>query len=95
VKGAITLEEAVGQFYESPNKYTPAPPPGMSEPVKKAMDAKTQSSPPQYAPPQYAPPANVMSRPRHRPHMNPVIEAGILRARDEVRFTLILEVVTS
>ena len=32
--------------------------------------------------------AKTMSGPRRRPHTNGVIEAGNVRARDEVRFTL-------
>ncbi|KAN0106717.1 hypothetical protein V8E51_009593 [Hyaloscypha variabilis] len=84
LEGASTVEEAVGQFYEDPEKYTPKPAPSKTDSVKQPlMDTKTQSGPPQYAPPQYAPPTNTVSRPRHRPHTNPVIEAGNIRARDE------------
>jgi hypothetical protein len=159
LKGTNTIDEAVDQFYENPNKYshnpvpsmsnpvnhpkdtkTPvdAPPsyapsantmsgsvPSMSNPVDHPKDTKTQVySPPSYAPsantmsgqvpsmsnpvdhpkdtktqvyspPSYAPPANTMSGPRRRPHTNVVIEAGNIRARDEVRFTLTSVVVMS
>jgi hypothetical protein len=36
----------------------------------------------------YTPPSNIMSGQRHRPHTNAVIEAGNIRARDEVTFSL-------
>ena len=71
LKGANTIEEAVGQFYENPNKYSYGVAPSMSKPVV--------SAPPPYA---------AMSASRHRPYTNAVIEAGHVRARDEVRFTL-------
>ena len=84
LKGADTINEALNQFYENPNKYSHTPVPSMSNPVNHIKETKTQV----YSPPQYAPPAKNMSGPRRRPHTNAVIEAGHVRARDEVRFTL-------
>ena len=83
-KGADTIDEAVAQFYENPNKYSHSSAPGMPIPVNHSKEAKTQVDPP----PLYAPPANTMSRSQRRPHTNAVIQAGNVRARDEVRFTL-------
>ena len=80
LKGADTINEALNQFYENPNKYSHNVVPSMSNPVNHIKETKTQV---------YSPPlANTMSRPRRRPHTNAVIEAGNVRARDEVRFTL-------
>jgi hypothetical protein len=96
MKGADTIDEAVGQFYEDPNKYSHSP-------VDNAKETKTQiyspplNAPPAnsmggtkaYPPPPYAPPysssANAL---RRRPHTNKVIEAANIRARDEVRSIL-------
>jgi hypothetical protein len=91
LKGANTIDEAVGQFYENPNKYSHNPGPSLSDPVDHAKETKMQVS----SPPLYAPPANTMWQPRHRPHTNVVIEAANVRARDEVRFTLTSSVLMS
>ena len=57
----------------------------MSTPAPQTHDAKVPAfAPPAFAPPAYAPPANSSSGARRRPHTNAVIEAGHLRARDEV-----------
>lgn len=53
------------------------------------VDAAPTDHPPVYAPPLYAPPSNPPPaghsiRRQHRPHTNPVIQAGEIRARDEV-----------
>ena len=100
MKGANSIEEAVGQFYENSNKYSqsstaPAPALKMSTmsvtvPVNhpqgvKGSNGSNDAQPPAYNPPAYAPPTSTVGRPRHRPHTNPVIEAGNIRARDEVR----------
>jgi hypothetical protein len=58
--------------------------------VDHTAEAKAPAyTPPPYAPP-YSPPANALAHFNRRPHTNPVIEAGHVRARDEVRFTLTL-----
>jgi hypothetical protein len=85
-KNANTVDEAVSQFYENPHKY--------SNSLKAAPAASTSRMPPQvdnkatmapsYSLPPYAPPTSGPSRPQHRHHTNPVIEAGKVRARDEV-----------
>lgn len=88
IQGADSVDEAVGQFFENPDKYT-APPAPSSPNAPVANAAKNaQSQAPAYSPPPYAPPANINGSggPRRRPHTNPVIEAGHVRARDEVRF---------
>ena len=104
LKGADSIDEAVGQFYEDPNKYSHSTAPKMDNPVDNAKEAKTQvyyppvNGPPAntmsgtqaYSPPPSAPPINAMSRPLRRPHTNVVIEAGNVRARDEVRCNLLL-----
>ncbi|RDW66375.1 hypothetical protein BP6252_10010 [Coleophoma cylindrospora] len=74
---ANTVEEAVSQFYENPDKYSHIPDPSMSVPVNEAKNTKAQIS----EPPPYAPPSNTIGR--RRPHTNAVIEAGNIRARDE------------
>jgi hypothetical protein len=84
LKGADTINEALHQFYENPNKYSHSPVPSMSNPVNHIKETKTQI----HASPPYAPLAKTMSGPRRRPHTNAVIEAGNVRARDEVRSTL-------
>ena len=84
LKGADTVEEAVNQFYENPNKYSHSAVPSKSNPMKHPPETKTQL----YSPPAYAPPANPTVGLRRRPHTNVVIEAGNVRARDEARFTL-------
>jgi len=61
----------------------------------KGVDSK-DSSVPVYSPPPYAPPSKNTNKPPmntsngrvHRPHTNAVIEAGHIRARDEVRSTV-------
>jgi hypothetical protein len=84
LKGADTINEALNQFYENPNKYSHSPVPSMSNPANHIKETKMQV----YSPQPYAPLAKTMSGPQRRPHTNAVIEAGNVRARDEVRFTL-------
>ncbi|OCK73109.1 hypothetical protein K432DRAFT_438401 [Lepidopterella palustris CBS 459.81] len=79
LEGADTIDEAVSQFYENPNKYSHSPVPSMSNPVNHAKETKMQVCSP--LPP--APPAKTMSRPWRQPHTNVVVEAGNVRARDE------------
>ncbi len=92
LKGADTIDEAVGQFYENPDKYSQAPVPtaNMSKSADNPTDAKMQAPP--ESPPQYTPAVATRSRigyqKNHRPHTNQVIEAGNVRARDEVCFIL-------
>lgn len=75
-----TVEEAVGQYYDNPDKYShsslPVP---VSQPKGKGNELQAHTPPP------YAPPATITSGSRSRSHMNAVIEAGNIRARDEVR----------
>lgn len=52
-----------------------------SETSKKSLGA----SPPVYSPPPYAPPESSIAPRSLKPHTNVVIEAGHVRARDEVR----------
>ena len=84
LKGADTIDEAVNQFYENPDKYSHGPDSTMSKPVTHTKDPKMQVHSP---PPQY-PPTETRTRLWNIPHTNAVIEAGNLRARDEVHFTL-------
>jgi len=79
LEGADTINEALNQFYENPNKYLHSPVPSMSNPVNHIKETKMQV----YSPPPYAPLAKTMSGPRRPPHTNAVIEAGNVRARDE------------
>lgn len=63
---------------KSINDAKTAPPPVDSK-------SQSQSQSQEFHPPPYAPPRNlVIGRPQHRPHSNAVIEAGHVRARDEV-----------
>lgn len=85
LKGADSIEQAVSQFYEDPDKYThDIPAPSMSKPTQSSKDAQSQA----YSPPPYAPPTNRGSGAQVRPHTNTVTEAAHVRARDEVRFQL-------
>jgi hypothetical protein len=84
LKGADTINEALNQFYENPNKYSHSAVPSMSNPVDHIKETKVQV----HSPLPDAPLVKAMSGPRRRPHTNAVIEAGNVRARDEVRFTL-------
>ena len=77
-KGAETIDEAVGQFFENPKKYSHTAAPIMSK------EAQTQL----FDPPPYAPPTSTVYRQQHRTHTNAVIEAGHVRSRDEVRIFL-------
>lgn len=52
---------------------------------KRGNDSKILADPPTYAPPTYAPPAQSANRQPRRAHTNAVIQAGHVRARDEVR----------
>jgi hypothetical protein len=91
LKGADTIDEAVNQFYENPDKYSQSSATIKYSPVSHTKETKS----PIYSPPPYAPPAQSMSAARHRPHTNAVIQAGNVRARDEVRFFSNFEVVVS
>jgi hypothetical protein len=87
LKGANTIDEAVSQFYESPDKYSskPAPAPAMPNPPNNTKATQASKQPPAsqgYELPPYAPPA--VARSQRRPHTNAVIQAGHARARDEV-----------
>lgn len=88
LKGADTVEEAVGQFYDTPDKYAQSPvavavavpdPSSASNPKTGPGEAKN----PIYSPPAYAPPVSAVGAPQRRHHSNAVIEAGHVRARDE------------
>lgn len=91
LEGADTIDEAVSQFYENPNKYSHSPVPSMSNPADHAKETKMQV----YSPPPYAPPANTVRGARRPVHMNAVIEAGNVRARDEVALPSHFSVVMS
>lgn len=83
-ENAESIEEAVAQFYENPDKYSHGP---VQSPKLKPvpMDHKKKSSdPPLYSPPPYAPASIGSSSTRHRKHTNAIIEAADVRARDEV-----------
>lgn len=66
----------------------PAP---VTYPQNSKSDAKNTTD---ELPPSYAPPTRAVRRANVRPHTNPVIEAGHIRARDEVKFTLTFKVAT-
>jgi hypothetical protein len=83
LKGADTIDEAVGRFYENPNKYSDSPALSMPNLVNHSKETKMHVK----SPPPFAPPSNSVGAWR-RPHTNAVIEAGNVRAQDEVRFTL-------
>jgi hypothetical protein len=92
LKGANTIDEAVGQFYENPNKYSQSQTGDISKPPNDTKEAKLPAYSPSkdtssYAP-SYSAPANTTSITRFRPHTNQVIEAGHIRARDEVGLML-------
>lgn len=100
LEGANSVEEAVGQFYENPDKYSQEPVPSISQPAPPSPPAPSMSKPgdhtqetnaPAYSPPPYAPPAQTVHRQQHRPYTNPVIEAGHVRARDEQQMQLLLQ----
>jgi hypothetical protein len=55
-----------------------------SRDTKTSNDAAPADLPPSYAPPSHPPPASNSARRQYRPHTNPVIQAGQVRARDEV-----------
>jgi hypothetical protein len=74
------MEEAVNRYYENPNKYSEAQAPVASNPVKDNNPPQKQVD----APPVYFPSPSIMSGQRRRPHTNAVINAGLVRARDEV-----------
>jgi hypothetical protein len=80
-KGADSIDEAVGQFYENPNKYSASSVASKPKPLNDAKDSKNAT----YDPPPYAPPKALRAS-QHRTHTNAVIEAGHVRARDEVSF---------
>ena len=73
-KGAKNVEEAVQQFYEEPNKYDT-----ISDQPKLVNDGKGDKSGKMPLPPQAT-----ISGHMYRPHTNAVIEAGHIRAQDEV-----------
>ena len=81
LKGADTVEEAVAQFYENPNKYSD--PNVFTQSIKGLKKSKAQ--------PASNPASNATGSrtkgPRLPPHTNAVINAGNIRARDEVRIT--------
>ena len=90
LEGANSVDEALNQYFENPNKY--------SHPVTQTKGSKESrdshippaSMPSSNMPPPYTPPVNNVSGSRRRQHTNAVIEAGHVRARDEVRLFLIL-----
>jgi hypothetical protein len=75
VKNANSLEDAVQQFYENPDKYLANTLSSKSEPGTNAKGTTTALLPPQGPP----------SRQWYPPHTNIVSEAGHIRAQDEVR----------
>lgn len=87
LEGANTIEEAVGQYYDNPDKYSHDTVPSMSGPANKTKESGTKVDPP----PSYAPPATTLGGPRSRPHTNAVIQAGNVRARDEQEMQLALQ----
>ncbi|KAJ5690348.1 hypothetical protein N7462_004740 [Penicillium macrosclerotiorum] len=79
LENANTLNEAVDRFYENPDRY--------SHTSVKNNDLKPQK--PGIAP---VPPATMNSAPR-RPHMNALIQAELVRARDEQEMQNMLQTV--
>jgi hypothetical protein len=84
-KGAENMEEAVRQFYDTPDKYSQDLLSANSKTANHTKETKMRTD----APPTYNQSSQAVTRPRHRHHTNAVIEAGLIRARDEVRFALI------
>ena len=82
-----------------PNAHRSAPAVATSKQVSDSKDSKQQDNYsndseqgkklPAFAPPSYPPPIQGASVAPHRPHTNLVIEAAHVRARDEVRLTLV------
>ncbi|TVY27212.1 hypothetical protein LHYA1_G004663 [Lachnellula hyalina] len=96
LEGSNSVEEAVTQFYENPDKYSESAAAvssmsSMSTPMASASDAK-EAKTPIYSPPPYAPPPETTrTMQQHRPHTNPVIQAGHVRARDEQEMQNLLQ----
>ena len=90
LKDANTIDEAVGRYYEDPNKYSKSQGGGISNSPKNPEER----GPPVYTPysntlsyaPSYTPSANATGGTVVRHHTNQVIEAGDIRALDEVSF---------
>jgi hypothetical protein len=82
------VDEAVGRFYENPDKYSHNALPSMSNKVNDAKDTKMQV----HSPPPYTTPAIVKGVPRPLYHTNAVVEAGNTRALDEVRLIITIPV---
>lgn len=86
-QGASTIEEAVDRFYDDPDKYSRDPVKTSSKSDSKRDSKQIKSR--DYLPPAYAPRATNTNGQSYRPHTNPVIEAGHIRAIDEVRLFLV------
>ena len=80
----ISKQAADSKDTQPPDYAPPSYPPPPAAP-QPADSNNTQPS--NYAPPSYPPPTNGASRAAARHHTNQVIEAGKVRARDEVRST--------
>lgn len=79
-KEASSLDEAINQFYENPNRYPNNAVAGRPDPRVQSDVTDAQALPPSYD-------SHISSvhRAEHAPHKNIVTEAGDVRARDEVR----------
>ncbi|GLA20865.1 hypothetical protein AnigIFM62618_009839 [Aspergillus niger] len=77
---ASSLDEAINQFYENPNRYPNNAVAGRPDPRVQSDVTDAQALPPSYD-------SHISSvhRAEHAPHKNIVTEAGDVRARDEVR----------
>ncbi|GKZ55815.1 hypothetical protein AnigIFM49718_000981 [Aspergillus niger] len=80
LQGASSLDEAINQFYENPNRYPNNAVAGRPDPRVQSDVTDAQALPPSYD-------SHISSvhRAEHAPHKNIVTEAGDVRARDEVR----------
>jgi hypothetical protein len=82
VKGADTLDDAVGQYFENPNKYSQSSISSMSKSVNDTKVTKSRD----YPPSSHAVSA-VKNGTQYKVHTNAVIHAGNIRAQDEVCFS--------
>ncbi|KAF2667062.1 hypothetical protein BT63DRAFT_328406 [Microthyrium microscopicum] len=88
LEGSNTLDEAVSEYLENPNKYSQASAPSYNQPKSMGLSSKEKQKP-NHPPPAYA--SVTRSAPGHLTHTNEVIQAGHVRAQDEQQMQMLLQ----
>ncbi|PYH87395.1 hypothetical protein BO71DRAFT_489605 [Aspergillus ellipticus CBS 707.79] len=82
LQGASTMDEALTQYYENPDKYSRAAVPSENSPNIQSQE-RSQRNPEPVLPPSYQEVVTIQNNLHESSHINKVISASKVRAKDE------------